>query len=108
MSLGVLSYIHLGALESKLWSTLRIMLLNFCLGKSVLTSTPHSFFLSHMPYIRFQSCSSENAVNHSPIELIHGDFLKHSAVKDAVADAGLVFLNNPNFGPVLNLKILSQ
>jgi H3 lysine-79-specific histone-lysine N-methyltransferase len=57
---------------------------------------------------RFQSLSQEHAVNHAPIELVHGDFLTNSAVRDAVSAAGLVYINNPKFGPELNLKILNK
>ncbi len=47
-------------------------------------------------------------MKHAPIELVHGDFLKSSAVKVAISSAGLVYMNNPRFGPELNLKILCQ
>ena len=57
---------------------------------------------------RFQSRAREENVKHAPIELVHGDFLKSSAVKVAISSAGLVFMNNPRFGPELNLKVLSQ
>ena len=65
-------------------------------------------FSSHISRISFQSCSQEKAVKHAPIELVHGDFLKNSAVRDAISTAGLVYMNNPRFGPELNLKVLSQ
>ena len=58
--------------------------------------------------IRFQSSATENGVSHAPIQLLHGDFLKNSAVKDAISTAGLVYMNNPKFGPELNLKILGM
>ena len=44
----------------------------------------------------------------APIELVHGDFLKNDAVKEAMKDAGLVFMNNPVFGPELNLSVLRE
>ena len=44
----------------------------------------------------------------APIELVHGDFLKNKAVKEAIKDAGLVFMNNPKFGPELDLKVLRE
>jgi hypothetical protein len=56
--------------------------------------------------IRFQSSASENGVSHAPIQLLHGDFLKNSAVKDAISTAGFVYMNNPKFGPELNLQVL--
>jgi hypothetical protein len=59
-------------------------------------------------FIRFQKCAEENGIVHAPIELLHGDFLKSAAVKDAISSAGLVFMNNPSFGPELNLKVLSE
>ena len=58
------------------------------------------------PCIRFQSSATENGVSHAPIQLLHGDFLKNSAVKDAISTAGLVYINNFKFGPDLNLRIL--
>ena len=58
------------------------------------------------PCIRFQSSATENGVSHAPIQLLHGDFLKNSAVKDAISTAGLVYINNFKFGPELNLQIL--
>jgi len=57
---------------------------------------------------RFQSSATENGVSHAPIQLLHGDFLKNSAVKDAISTAGLVYINNFKFGPELNLQILGQ
>jgi hypothetical protein len=44
----------------------------------------------------------------APIELVHGDFLKNEAVKEAIKSAGLVFMNNPVFGPELNLSVLRE
>ena len=58
------------------------------------------------PCIRFQSSATENGVSHAPIQLVHGDFLKNSAVKVAISTAGLVYINNFKFGPELNLQIL--
>lgn len=57
---------------------------------------------------RFQSCSQDKGVKHAPVELVHGDFLKSSAVRDAISHAGLVYMNNPRFGPELNLKVLNE
>jgi hypothetical protein len=59
-------------------------------------------------FIRFHNCAEENGIVHAPIELVHGDFLKSAAVKDAISSAGLVYMNNPRFGPELNLKVLSE
>jgi len=42
----------------------------------------------------------------APIELVRGDFLTNEAVKEAIKSAGLVFMNNPVFGPDLNLSVL--
>ena len=44
----------------------------------------------------------------APIELVHGDFLNNDAVKEAMKDAGLVFMNNVKFGPDLDLKVLRE
>jgi hypothetical protein len=44
----------------------------------------------------------------APIELVHGDFLKNEAVKEAMKDAGLVFMNNVKFGPELDLLVLRE
>jgi hypothetical protein len=44
----------------------------------------------------------------APIELVHGDFLNNDAVKEAMKDAGLVFMNNVKFGPELDLSVLSE
>ena len=44
----------------------------------------------------------------APIELVHGDFLKNDAVKEAMKDAGLVFMNNVKFGPDLDLNVLRE
>ena len=49
---------------------------------------------------RFENLSQASL---APIELVHGDFLKNEAVKEAIKSAGLVFMNNPVFGPHLNL-----
>lgn len=69
-------------------------------------------FFSRLPQapccIRFQICAEKNGVTHAPIELVHGDFLTNSVVKDAISSAGIVFINNPKFGPELNLKVLSE
>ena len=44
----------------------------------------------------------------APIELVHGDFLNNDAVKEAMKDAGLVFMNNVKFGPGLDLNVLRE
>jgi hypothetical protein len=44
----------------------------------------------------------------APIELVQGDFLTNEAVKEAIKSAGLVFMNNPVFGPDLNLSVLRE
>jgi hypothetical protein len=61
-----------------------------------------------MSNFRFQSCAKENGVAHAPVQLLHGDFLKSSDVRDAISSAGLVYMNNPKFGPELNLKVLGE
>ena len=70
-----------------------------------------SFHISlnlHMSNIRFQSCAKTHGVAHAPVQLLHGDFLKNSDVRDAISSAGLVYMNNPKFGPELNLKVLGE
>ena len=47
-------------------------------------------------------------VSLAPIELVHGNFLTNEAVKEAIKSAGLVFMNNPVFGPELNLRVLRK
>ena len=59
-----------------------------------------------MAYRRFKSSAKASSIAHAPIQLQHGDFLKSSDVRDAVSSAGLVYMNNPKFGPELNLKVL--
>ena len=56
--------------------------------------------------IRFQAIAHKKGVKHAPIELLHGDFLECVAVKTAMASAGVVYMNNPNFGAKLNLQVL--
>ncbi len=56
----------------------------------------------------FQECAEKKHVELAPIELHHGDFLTSVAVKDAISSAGLVYMNNPLFGPSLNLKVLGE
>jgi hypothetical protein len=51
---------------------------------------------------------SRARVSLAPIELVHGNFLTNEAVKEAIKSAGLVFMNNPLFGPELNLKVLRE
>lgn len=67
-----------------------------------------NFLFLHTVHIRFQSSAQQNGVSHAPIQLLHGDFLKSSAVREAMSSAGLVYMNNPKFGPELNLKVLGQ
>ncbi len=54
------------------------------------------------------NCADKKGFAHAPIQLIHGDFLMSTAVKDAMRYAGLVYMNNPRFGPALNLNVLSE
>ena len=61
-----------------------------------------------MSNIRFQSCAKTHGVAHAPVQLLHGDFLKNSDVRDAISSAGLVYMNNPKFGPDLNLNVLGE
>ena len=56
---------------------------------------------------RFESRAHTQA-SLAPIELVHGDFLKNEAVKEAMKDAGLVFMNNVKFGPELDLLVLRE
>ena len=44
----------------------------------------------------------------APSELVYGDFLNNDAVKEAMKDAGLVFMNNVKFGPALDLLVLRE
>ncbi len=44
----------------------------------------------------------------APIELVYGNFLTNEACKEAIKTAGLVFMNNPLFGPELNLQVLRE
>ena len=67
-----------------------------------------NFLFLHTVHIRFQSSAQQNGVSHAPIQLLHGDFLKSSAVREAISSAGLVYMNNPKFGPELNLRVLGQ
>ena len=60
----------------------------------------------HMSNCRFQSRAKAHGVAHAPVQLVHGDFLKNSDVSNAISSAGLVFANNPRFGPKLNMEIL--
>ena len=55
---------------------------------------------------RFQTRAKQSSVPLAPIQLIHGNFLEHTAVRDAMSTAGLVYINNPRFGPTLNMNIL--
>ena len=56
----------------------------------------------------FQACAKKDGVALASIELHHADFLVLSTVKKAMSSAGLVYINNPKFGPELNGKILSN
>jgi hypothetical protein len=54
----------------------------------------------------FQACAQKDGVDVAAIELHHANFLEEPAVKKAMSSAGLVYINNPRFGPELNGKIL--
>jgi hypothetical protein len=56
----------------------------------------------------FQACAQQDGVDVAAIELHHANFLEEPAVKKAMSSAGLVYINNPKFGPELNGKILSN
>jgi|LauGreDrversion4_2_1035121.scaffolds.fasta_scaffold33617_7 hypothetical protein len=56
--------------------------------------------------ITFISSARQNGVPHAPIHLVHGDFLQSNDVREAMSCAGVVYMNNPKFGPELNLKVL--
>lgn len=56
----------------------------------------------------FQKSAKHNGMPLADIELHHGDFLKNAHVKEAMSTAAFVYLNNPRFGPELNLKVLSK
>jgi hypothetical protein len=58
----------------------------------------------------FQSCCNKENVNLAPIKLVQGDFLslENKELTEALSSAGLVFANNPRFGPELNLQLLSE
>ena len=88
-----------------------------CSAAAVPVCEPSSFFSSaffrftfpsilHMSNCRFQSRAKAHGVAHAPVQLVHGDFLKNSDVNNAISSAGLVFANNPRFGPKLNMEIL--
>jgi hypothetical protein len=57
---------------------------------------------------KFQQSAKLEGIPLADIVLHHGDFLKNSHVKEAMSTAAFVYLNNPSFGPELNLKILSK
>ena len=57
---------------------------------------------------RFNSALKARDISHAPIQLQHGDFMKSLDVRDALSRAGLVYMNNPKFGPELNLKVLGE
>jgi hypothetical protein len=66
-----------------------------------------SFF--HLIYgIRFQESAKRKGIALADIELLHGDFLQNTQVKEAMSSAEFVFMNNPSFGPQLNLNVLSK
>lgn len=58
----------------------------------------------------FQNCCNKEKVNLAPIKLVQGDFLslENKELTEALSSAGLVFANNPRFGPELNLQLLSE
>jgi len=58
--------------------------------------------------VKLLASFQKNHVSLAPIELVHGNFLTNQAVKDALKSAGLVYMNNPKFGPELNGKVLRE
>ena len=84
-----------------------------CMMIAALTHASSCFGIEIMPnpaeyaaklLARFQ----KHHLSLAPIELVHGDFLTNQAAKDAVKSAGLVFMNNPKFGPELNGHVLRE
>jgi len=75
----------------------------FCICLSTLPSLD-----LRMAQRRFKSSAKTSGIPLAPIELQHGDFLQSSEVRDAITSAGLVYMNNPKFGPELNLKVLGE
>ena len=57
---------------------------------------------------RFTQAVKARGISHAPIQLQHGDFLKGLEVRRALSNAGVVFMNNPKFGPQLNAYVLEQ
>lgn len=55
-----------------------------------------------------ETFKSRAQISLAPIELVHGDFMTNEAVKEAIKSAGLVFMNNPLFGPALDLQVLRE
>ena len=100
-----------GALVSKSWIILPVMPINFYLGQPSNFRCKSCTFLRTWPHVSsfsFENRCQDRGFKHSPIQLIHGDFLKNCEVRKAVSTAGLVYMNNPKFGPELNLQVLSK
>ena len=57
---------------------------------------------------RFKLAANAHGISYAPIQLQRGDFLKSSEVKVALSSAGIVYMNNPKFGPELNSKVLGE
>jgi hypothetical protein len=76
-----------------------------CFGVEIMDNPAH---YARELLSEFQACAKEDGVYLAPIELHHADFLVLPAVKQAMSSAGLVYINNPKFGPELNGKILSN
>ena len=57
---------------------------------------------------RFKQAAKARGIPHVPIQLQHGDFLKSLEVRSTLATAGVVYMNNPKFGPELDSKVLEQ
>jgi len=66
------------------------------------------FLNLRIAYRRFESSAKAGGIALAPIQLLHGDFLKRSEVRDAISSAGLVFINNPVFEAPLNLRVLRK
>ena len=56
---------------------------------------------------RFEREMQANGFVHPPICLKQGNFLECSEVKSQLCSAGLVFINNPKFGALLNRQLLT-
>ena len=84
-----------------------------CMMIAALTHASSCFGIEIMPNpaehaAKLLACFQKHRFSLAPIELVHGDFLTNQAAKDAVKSAGLVFMNNPKFGPELNGQVLRE